>query len=232
MKNMKKVILTILILALTASLGTSVYADHLYGEDGWTVTYTKDGEMTSNFGDLNEASEKLQPGDDITFTVTLKNEDSGDTNWYMSNEVLQSLEDSSNASGGAYSYLLTYSGKSTPLYDSDTVGGESISVAGEGLHEATSALKNFFFLGTLKKGEIATVTLKITLDGETQGNAYKNTLARLEMNFAAEGKTTVKTGDETRTLPLFIAMALSGGGLMCVAVAALRQRKNRREVDA
>lgn len=118
MKNMKKVILTILILALTASLGTSVYADHLYGEDGWTVTYTKDGEMTSNFGDLNEASEKLQPGDDITFTVTLKNEDSGDTNWYMSNEVLQSLEDSSNASGGAYSYLLTYSGKSTPLYDS------------------------------------------------------------------------------------------------------------------
>ena len=56
------------------------------------------------------------------------NEDKEKTDWYMTNEVLKSLEDSvSVAEGGAYTYILTYkdaAGTETVLYSSEVVGGE------------------------------------------------------------------------------------------------------------
>ena len=39
------------------------------------------------------------------------------------------------------------------------------------------------------------VTLKVVLDGETQGNTYQNTLASLQMNFAVEKTGTVPGPD-------------------------------------
>ena len=97
--------------------------------------------MESSFktADLDEAVSGLQPGDDITFYLELKNENEETTNWYMTNEVLYSLEDRSANSatgGGAYTYELTYTdkeGKEEVLFSSNTVGGEVISKAGEGL---------------------------------------------------------------------------------------------------
>lgn len=54
--------------------------------------------------------------------VGLKNTSEKDADWYMTNEVLKSLEDSQSiAEGGAYGYRLTYVGpdkKETVLYDS------------------------------------------------------------------------------------------------------------------
>ena len=113
----------------------------------------------------------------------------------MTNEILYSLEDrSANAgtSGGAYAYHLSYtdkSGEKTVLFDSDTVGGEGENGAGEGLKQAADALGNkgqYLYLDTLAKGEGGSITLKVELDGETQGNDYQNTLADLQMKFAVE----------------------------------------------
>ena len=59
-----------------------------------------------------------------------QNSDSTDTDWYMTNEVIQTLEDAqSSAEGGAYEYKLTYVGSDNAekvLYDSSTVGGEDV----------------------------------------------------------------------------------------------------------
>lgn len=171
-----------------------VCADTYYGDSGWHVAFTSQKKMESNFktSDLDEAVSGLQPGDNIIFTLALQNDYQETTDWWMTNEVLHSLEDSSANSrthGGAYTYVLTYTdrnGGKYVLFDSDTVGGEVISGAGEGLHEATDAMEEYFYLDTLATGQRGKITLEIVLDGETQGNDYQDTLADLQMNFAVE----------------------------------------------
>jgi hypothetical protein len=162
----------------------------------------------------------------------------------MTNKVIKSMEDNSVANGGAYTYKLTYTNpgsKVTTLYDSETVGGET-TTGGQGLHEATNGLEDYFFLDTLKTGQSGKVTLKIGLDGETQGNNYQDTLADLQMNFAVElekkGTTTenvvnrtnvVRTGDEMRLMPLYIGMVVSGA--LFLALAVIGRRADREEEE-
>ena len=223
---MKKTISFLMILVLLLALSASAFAESQNGQDGLSVVYTAGGKLVSST-DFSSSLAGLQPGDDVTIVITLKNENANDADWYLKNEVLKSLEDESKASGGAYTYTLTYSGRSTPLYDSDTVGGEDVSPAGEGLHEATNALKDYIFLDTIKAGQTASVTLKVALDGESQLNAYNSTAARLKMKFAVEGKESgvVKTGDEANILPLFIVMVVSGLLMLWLAIIGLREHR-------
>ena len=112
----------------------------------------------------------------------------------MTNKVLSSLEDTredhEGLSGGAYTYILkfknTATGEEKTLFSSDIVGGDNVSAAGEGLHEATDALKDWFYLDTFANGEGGVLSLRVALDGETQGNDYQDTLAELSMQFAVE----------------------------------------------
>ncbi len=179
-------------LALVASLliGSTVTVQaEEYTADGWKTQYA-DGKMTSNFdsSDVAGSVSSLLPGDSVTIELDLENQDKKSTDWYMTNEVLSSLEDSQeSASGGAYTYILTYTastGEVTTLYSSDNVGGEKDSLAGEGLHEATQS--DFFYLDRLESGSHGKVSLTVALDGETNGNGYQNTLAKLQMAFAVE----------------------------------------------
>lgn len=180
----------------------TVYADDFRGESGWKVAFTAGSEMRSNFtsNKMAEAVAGLQPGDSIVFKVALENQNNNQTEWYMTNEVLYSLEDRSRnggTSGGAYEYELVYIDRNndrTVLFSSDTVGGEAPSAAGEGLHEATDALEDYFYLDTLSKGQAGRIELMVGLDGETQGNDYQDTLADLRMNFAV---TSVPTPSRT-----------------------------------
>ena len=177
-------------LALLWGVVTPVHADHLDGEAGWAVTYTNGGKLESNFNDkIRDAVDGLQPGDDITLTIKLNSQNSDNTDWYISNEAIKSLEDDSKASGGAYSYELLYTapdGTGNTLYSSLVVGGEEAGEAGKGLHEATEGLKEFVYLGTIKNGESGTITLNVALDGDSQGNSYRGTKADLKLKFAVE----------------------------------------------
>lgn len=247
---MKKKLLAIAATLLTMMLPVTAMAETYSGGDGWSV-YFDGSKMTSSFKntDMDDVLMGLQPGDDANFHLSLENKYSNATDWYMTNEVLQSLEESQTvANGGAYSYLLTYidpEGKSTVLYDSDKVGGENSEdvnkAAGEGLHQATDSLEEWFFLDRLEAGEKAEITLYVKLEGETQGNTYQDTMAKLQMNFAVEladttstppspgttstsstGNTTtsspsVKTGDYSR--PLLFAIVALIAGLICAGVA-------------
>ncbi len=169
------------------------------------VTFTQDNKLSEDrsASDVNSAVYDLQPGDDITITLNLKNDNASASNWYMTNEVLQSLEETagSGASGGAYEYELVYTapdGARETLFTSDTVGGEN-NGSRVGLKAATSGLEDFLYLDTLEPGQSGAVTLRVALDGETQGNDYQNTLASLQMNFAVD-TTTVNTRTEERTV--------------------------------
>lgn len=249
----KKLCGLFLILLLSAGSMLTVCAEEYVGGNGWYVRFTGN-KMESNFksSDVADAISSLQPGDSITIGISLENNDTSSTDWYMTNEVLQSLEDSQNvAEGSAYTYILTYknsSGQEKTLYSSENVGGEDVAGAGEGLHGATDSLKDYFYLDKLSSREKASISLKVALDGETHGNTYQNTIAKLQMNFAVEKLkdantatssnarsiresnevykvgNDVRTGDQTRMLLWSLLALVSGLGFMGLALIGRRRK--------
>lgn len=201
---MRKKIMTFILLAgLLASAPATAHAESLTSESN--VSFTSENKLAADYtsADMNNAVYNLQPGDDITITLNLKNENTVAANWYMTNEVLQSLEETtgSEAAGGAYEYELAYTdpgGVREILFTSDTVGGEN-SGSRVGLKAATSGLEDFLYLDTLSPGQQGVLTLRVALDGETEGKAYQNTLASLQMNFAVD-TTTVNNQTVTRVV--------------------------------
>ena len=237
MKRIRIFALAAVIAALMLALPAMAYAESLDGGN-WTVTYTSGGELEDDYSQSAFATNVsgLQPGDDITMTFTLKQENDTAADWYMANEVIKSLEEGP-AKGSAYGYVLTFEGPSASrtLYDSNVVGGDDTP----GLKEATEGLTDFFYLDTLQKGQTATVRLVVSLDGETEGNDYFNTLAQLKAKFAVDPQTpgvtsrkVVQTGDDTNLFPFYVAMAASGALLLGIGIASLRRRKSDREGGA
>ena len=240
---MRKIISAVMVAALAfAVLPVAAMAESIPHPGNWRVTYTSDGKMTDNYSasEYVDAVSGLQPGDDITFAITLSHENDSKADWYIANDVVKTLEEHSEASGSAYEYRLTYtnpSGQVSTLYDSEVVGGDE----GNGLADATNALEDYIGLGQLSKGQTAKVELRVALDGETEGNAYFDTLARLKLKFAVEPepeptrrteRRTVQTGDETRSrlFPLYVIMAVSGVALAGLATyGVIERRKEKRE---
>lgn len=185
----KSVGIGLLALFLLGNTGI-VQAEEYTGNPGWKVEFTGK-EMVSNFSssDISEAVYALQPGDQVTIQLALRNGSQKEVDWYMTNQVLSSLEDSSEAArGGAYAYQLAYTdgtGAVTTLYSSENVGGEKDTKAGLGLREV-DGLEDYVQLDRMASGEEGTVELMVALDGETQGNGYQNTLAKLQLAFAVE----------------------------------------------
>ena len=256
----KRILCLAMMTMMVLGIPMTANAEDIEGAKDWAVTFTGK-EMTSNFSGSDAADEvlqNLQPGDSIHLQVALDNQSGKSSDWYMKNEVIESLEDNSIAAGGAYTYILTYvdpDGNETVIYSNDRVGGENDSaarsVAEEGLHQATNTLdKEHFFLDRLKDGQKGTVHLTVALDGETQGNDYQKTLAKLRMDFAAEVvKTTtrkdvttvkqdkeivqerlvsVRTGDTTPIVLISTIALLSGVILMVIAMKQMNDRRQRR----
>lgn len=239
--------------ALVALAAVPAFAETLQSETDWTVTFTGSDAMESNFrtADIDQLMGGMQPGDTAVAEVILRNDNPEATDWYMTNTVLSSLEESaSSAGGGAYEYRLYYTapdGTETVLFTSDTVGGEGSAGDREGLHEATDAMEDHFLLGQLDSGQAAAVTLAVTLDGETQGNAYQSTLADVAMDFAVETVVTApntpsntprtptatttlsKTGDALALVPLAIVAAVAGTVLLVMAIYGRKRRGEENE---
>lgn len=237
-----------LAMALTAPL--EALAEDRQGAAGWQVSFNG-SRMESNFStaDIGDEVNAMQPGDSVELTITLKNDFNGQADWYMKNEVLDSLEDAGDAAGGAYDYLLTYTdaaGETSTLYSSEKFGGDG-RVNGVGLHGATTTLDDYFYLERMGSGASGTVKLKVALDGETLVNNYQNTFARLQMDFATELVTSdsqepgstgrrrapVKTGDENRIVLYMSLMLASGLGLLMIGFFTLRRgQKEEAEGEA
>ena len=127
---MRKKIMCLAMIALMV-IGTplTAQAEHFEGSKDWEVTF--DGKkLGGNFDAADMQKDVLQilPGDSIELQVNLKNTGKKKTDWYMSNKVVETLENDANAAqGGAYTYKLIYSdpaGEDVVLFDSSAVGGE------------------------------------------------------------------------------------------------------------
>ena len=240
----KKIISILCLVCLICSISATAYAGHQETTIG-TVWFNADGKTMSNdfqagLNDTNvetalqERLKYLQPGDDVLFTINLRNDYNKSTNWYMTNKIVSSLEEGM-AKDGAYTYHLWYknnsTGKETDIFDSNRIGGVigDTETSSSGLMEINSALKEdytakngekYFYLDNLSRGQGGQVFLTIELDGETQGNDYQDRLADLKMNFAVQviepsgtpttSRTAPRTGDENNLLPYYIAMIISG----------------------
>ena len=231
----KRILCLALLLMMVVGMASTAHAEEYTGENRWRVEFTNDKKITTTFESAKFADIMywMQPGDQATVRLTLKNSSASATDWSMTNKTVKTLEDTQSvAAGGGYTYILTYhnpAGGEEILYSSESVGGEKVSVVGEGLHEVSSSLKEFFYLDTLAAGAEAEVTLYIALDGESQGNVYQNTLAEIQMNFAVEtpNGTSIKTGDESHVV-LWAGMAMASG-LLLIGLAALSYKKGQKE---
>jgi len=256
---MKKIISFVVMLTLLMGMSINVFADV---QENWNVSFNGE-KLISDFKDsqIADSAAGMQPGDEQTFKITLKNDFAESVDWYMENEVLSSLEASvKTAAGGAYTYDLTYEGPGTSepriLFSSRSVGGDVKDDGREGLKEATEGLEDYFYLDTFKKDDVGYITLVVALDGETQGNGYQDSLARLRMRFAVELSATptptptgtptptatttpkpnrtpaVKTSDDTNKLPYFIGMGASGLVILVLAIILWKKRKSENKEDA
>lgn len=239
---MKKRIICLLLMATVfLSLGLCAFADDdiIIKNDEWKVVFNVKGKLVNQpeGANLTSSLSGLQPGDTMVLTIPLVNEYPKTTDWYMWNWVRESLEDAvSVARNGGYTYKLKYTGPGTTsagdiLFDSETVGGDTMAGNRRGLHEATSGLEDYFFLDTFKPGEQGEIELTVSLDGETQGNNYQDTFGKLQMRFAVELPTEnsrrvkiVRTGDDYRSAPLYLAMVVSGLLFLYLALDAITDR--------
>lgn len=238
----KKILCLVMTLLMVVGASMTAYAEDYVSSEDWTVSFTGE-KMVSNFTgtEMDESILNIQPGDSITVKVNISNDSKKNTDWYMTNAVIKSLEDAVTvAEGGAYTYKLSYKavdGTETVLFDSDVVGGENnLESLKEGLHQATASLEDYFYLDTLKVGEKGVISLYIELEGETQGNDYQKTLAEIQMNFAVElvedGTIveTVKTGDAAPIMIFSLLALLSGLVVMIFAVKQMKDRRNQKGV--
>ena len=237
----KKVLATALTFVLLLAFSVVAFAETSTAE--WNVTFTEENKLESNYNTAAGTGKvyDMQPGDTVELKLNVENDNSEPANWYLSNTVLRSLEESKqSATGGAYEYELVYtnpSGADTVLYSSDAVGGELAGSDRVGLENATEGLEDYVYLDTLDAGAKAVVRLRVSLDGETQGNSYQNTLAQLQLNFAVDPIVTreeverrtdskvVRTGDLNESLPFLIVAGVSGLLLLVLALMGMRERR-------
>lgn len=190
-KYMNIVLALTLVAAGFIGLKTEALADTL-DPVTWTVTY--DG--TDTFGTTYDAETAkvtgAMPGDTITYEVTYKNASTEAANFYMDANVVKTLEEGSDATGGAYTYKILSDKSTTPLFDSETVGGDNEDV--QGLMQVNGNEDAYFDLGTLAVGDSGKVTVIIVLDGNTQSNSYMSAVGQLSIMFAAEPESNDNEG--------------------------------------
>lgn len=237
----KKWMCLVMMLLLTLGSGVTVHADVIPTDrDDYKVEYTG-GDLISNFSSDELANDirELQPGDIVIISIELVNSSKNTVDWFMSKEIMESLEDGREASGGGYNSRLVYkssNGEERLLYSLE-LGGETEEGEPEGLHQLPAYYPSegeFFFLERLESGAGSRLELTFELDGESQGNAYLATLAQMQMKFAVEDlgaeapsepTYSVKTGDTEN--PLIWAVAALASGLVILLVAIFRIRGSR-----
>ena len=241
----------VLALTITMVLGLTLSANAESNEVNGNC-YFNGNDIVCDFESnvVADSIKDLEPGDDVTFTVKYENKYDETTHWYMRNEALQTLEQSfDRTQNGGYTYILTDvgpDGTETVLFDNSQVGGEYTmptdgsktshggANTGEGLHQATNAADEWFFINTLKKGQSGKTKLYVKFDGDSEVNDYMDTEGELLIAYAVELDKTgtfkkVKTGDSTDILtPLAVMLA----ALLMLIFTIFSYRKDRREARA
>jgi len=246
----KKNITAILMMTILLLLGMTiaVHAEstkttgHCWFDGGDTI---KSNDFSSDM--IASSIDGLEPGDDVTFRVEYKNKYDAPTYWYMRSNVLKTLEQSfDRTENGGYTFRLTNitpSGKRQVLFSNEAVGGDSYKEgrAGkmEGLHQATNATKEWFYIQKLNKGQKAYTELYVKFDGESEVNDYMDTYGKLMVAYAVEldkagttdnskkaATSETRTGDPMNLMLTILMMTIS---LLLAVLLVLSLRRDRKE---
>lgn len=242
----KKYIAFLLSLILLLAIPMAASADYVPPtKSSFSVWFSTANKVESDFksSDIAATISGLQPGDYTDIAITVRNLSGKTVDWYMKNIIKESLEtNSAVARNGGYSYVLTYTtsgGIVREFYNSEKVGGGgqegesgTSQTAPEGLMEIKESLQDYMYLEQMATGRSGVLRLHVELDGESQDNAYQNTVGELQFQFACEivpTRTIVKTGDEgTELKPIYIGMAAAGVLVLGLAIDGAVQNKKKR----
>ncbi|MBE5911508.1 hypothetical protein [Pseudobutyrivibrio sp.] len=218
----KKILNMVLALALTMAglMGTGFSSSASTQTTGWDVTYDGKG-ITSSYDVSKSTITSVMPGDTVIFNVDYKNTSDKSADFYLSTDIINSLEEknidgsAANISGGAYSYELSYTlnGTTTIIYNSETLGGDNTTVLG--LNQIQGTLKNgegtYFDVGIVPAGGMGTVKIEIALDGNSQDNSYMEKLASLDVRFGVENVEPATTNTVTENKSRTVVYEVPGG---------------------
>jgi hypothetical protein len=241
MKRINKITTLLLALMTVLMMSQAAFAETY---DGGTFSYN--GSSISNSkanASIDQAISNLEPGDSITFTFTYKNNSDVSTEWYLENQVIKTLEESSkDAKDGGYTYELINNGKKegrVVIFSSKAVAGkaeQNPDKSDQGLKSATNATGDWLYIDTLAAGQSGTTTLTVALDGESQANNYQTTNGQLRIAYGVEdtavGEDIIKhrkgvdTGDTTN---LILPAAAFIGAAILLILAILSYRKDRKD---
>jgi len=195
----RKVLALGLAITMFCAMGITSFAD-----GNATVSFTDDKKLeysnvgTAEGGKVSLGSfDNVAPGETITQTITVQNDNERTADFYISAEAVKALE-SGKAKGAGYDITLK-AGEIT-LYDS-TLGGysststEDASTTGItgmnttlGKDENGDGIADYILFATLPKGKSTNVVLTIKLDGEAMDNTaggvdYTSTVGQLAFDF-------------------------------------------------
>ncbi len=246
----KKIIGILTVLTMSLMMATGVAA-----ASNAEVTLTSSGEIayTGNAGQsatgfyLGDAFAGMAPGESRTQTIALKNQNANTVSFFIKEDVLTTMEELSEASGGAYTMTVkvgTDEASATVLMDAAAGGYNSNAVASDlGLAEITE-LEDYQFVAQLAQGESVNLYITVAINGEgfdsTAANDYSNQTAQMAFNFRAyyedeeqatvvtkvvDQVTAANTGVETSHAPMIFAVILVILGVAVIGFGIVRSRK-------
>lgn len=253
---MKKIMFVFgLIASLLLGMNTAVFA-----EETPTATFDGSKEIKYNYSDtenFGSAFEGMLPGEERMQEILLKNTYSRSVNFYMQQEVLQSFEDTVNASGAAYDIMLALvKGNETNVIfgGSEEDGSGRIGGDEEGLANLNDAMDGWIYLTALEPDETASLQLTVKLDGESNTNEYQSASGIFDFQFRAsyddpqtvyqKGETTyvrkevkgedvvtriVRTVKTGDNAPVLLLSAAAAAAILLIAVLLIVRRKKNRE---
>lgn len=220
----KKILKSIIVITMMVMSMTSIYgADTNVTFDG----NAEDFVFLDGSKDLFDNFKNIMPGETRQQNITLKNDDHRELRFYLSANVLNSL-DTDTSGLSIYNISITNNGE--VFYDG-TLDDLAALSAGR--------MSDDTLLATLQKGEETKVTMVLEVDGDSMDNTYQNREGLIQFNFSVEeldDESTivevvrtvyqgVRTGDATIIAPIIGLLVISG-----LAVIFLVKRKKDKEV--
>lgn len=236
MKN----IITAMAVAFSLFFGLSV---SVYAAGEPDVYVDKEGKLQTQ--NLNfDAFENMASGESATEVISVANKSDETVNFYVSQNTIQSLEQSNNTNGAAYEFGLSVgsSKDDARLLLSKETGGYDVNgkASDEGLTDIKE-IEGYTFFKTLKPGESTNLYMTLYLNGEGNDINYANAVGKIQLGFKIDTyshqpsiieqiKTNtvykyVKTGDENHVL-IYLAGLVAGA----IIVSAWAVKKHRKKV--
>lgn len=220
----KKILKSIIVITMMVMSMTSIHgADTNVTFDG----NAEDFVFLDGSKDLFDNFKNIMPGETRQQNITLKNDDHRELRFYLSADVLNSL-DTDTSGLSIYNISITNNGE--VFYDG-TLDDLAALSAGR--------MSDDTLLATLQKGEETKVTMVLEVDGDSMDNTYQNRDGLIQFNFSVEeldDESTivevvrtvyqgVRTGDATIIAPIIGLLVISG-----LTVIFLVKRKKDKEV--